>query len=478
MLKKNLIVVYLTLFSVLNLFAQNPVFRLQNYFLRTDSIKNYYHKRFLFKKLDTLAIERINQKILLKTSSSGFPFCEISNDSLCIKKFKISLYNTLKFGNKVFIKNIFLVGDCKISPYYIYNLTDLKPSGLYSEKKINLSDKVLSASEFFSVTKKIQAEFYDGSQADVYFFLKSLRANSVNALASVLYDELSESYYLNGEAFLILRNNFSKGEKFSFNWTGYGKNSQKADLDFFFPFIFRTKTSVAFNADLNKADSSCINLRFSPKISFMIFSGFNISLVAAFKKLSPSQDLDENFSSESSLYGFEVSSEKGFQKFSFSLLAGKRNFQLTKSNVVELSANFSKTLSFFSNFDYEFSVSAKNLINNQKTDIHENYMLGGAKSLRGFSENSIYAARYLLSNNTLWLKPGGRFSVFVFYDCAFYESETLIQRFKDFPMGFGTGFGVKKSRANTVFSWALPIENGKILPLRLSKIHISIMLEF
>ena len=430
------------------------------------SAQNFFCKNFAFKSLDSTIIEKQVKKLLFKQALSGYPFCRFSADSVIQKnKKKLCIYYTLNPQNKVFIKNIFFVGEKKMSPEYIYNRLGIFPGDVYNEKKIKNSILILALDPIIEVLKEPSVEFFpDG--ADLFLYVNALKINRLKAEAVLNYDEILGKYYLLGNAETLLKNNFHKGEEISFSWTGYNKESQEMKFSLNIPTIFKSPVTTDVFLSLIKTDSLCLNIKCLPKILFKTGSFVETGIFADFRKIIPSSK-DNAFNitdTKTRLFGIETIVKQGGFVITNSFSCGQRN----KQTISEVFSAVKTEKKLFSNFFYALSVEAKAMITKQEINFYEQYPLGGLQSIRGFEKNQFYAKRYFLINSDLGYYVGKNCAFTVFYDFCFHEEKNS---------GLGPSFRLSNSSYELNFAYAIPFYGEKMQTLRAAKFHIFITLK-
>jgi outer membrane protein assembly factor BamA len=419
-------------------------------------------KTVVFKMLSKAHIEKKIDRVLLKYASEGYAFCRISLDSLS-ERF---VFCTLSPGEKTKMKNIYFIGENKISPDYIYNSLGLKPGDFFDEKKIRNSDAVLSANPLFEVFKKSETEFFDDG-ADLFLYFNTLKNNTLRAFVSLGYDDRSGRYYPCGNAEAALNNNFSRGEEMYFSWTGYGRKSQDLVLNLRFPFFFKSPVSAAFSLNLNKSDSLCLRTSVSPRISCKTGSFFETFFLADFRRIIPSSKENniEIRDVKTQLFGVESVFKNVFCVFKGGFSAGGRE----KKPMTEFYGVFSCKKFLGNVFYFSTLFEAKAMLTREIVSEYEKYPLGGAGSLRGFEKNQFYASRYILMNSEFGYKAGKSLSCFAFYDLCFHGAENS---------ALGPGIQFENPRSVLSFVYAVPFYEKKMQPFRYSKFHIFITLKF
>jgi len=192
-----------------------------------------------------------------------------------------------------------------------------------------------------------------------------------------------------------------------------------------------------FGMGLHKED---YDFRINPRKGYLL----NMSISTGNKKINKNPKLKE------ALYnGITLNSKQ----YKYDLLA---NIFVNpyKRNVILLGINAGKMFS-------------QNLFQN------ELYRLGGAKLLRGFDEESIFASfysvftleyRYLLERMSY---------INVFFDGAYYENKSINKYIIDRPYGFGTGFTFETKQGIFSISYALGKQFNNPIQFKSGKIHLG-----
>ena len=105
------------------------------------------------------------------------------------------------------------------------------------------------------------------------------------------------------------------------------------------------------------------------------------------------------------------------------------------------------------------------------------YRLGGFSSLRGFDEQSIFAARYLSSTIELRYRIDNFSNFFLFINGLIYETE--IENYtgpsSDIPYGFGLGANINTQNTTLQMAYAYGQQQGNQINLRQGKFHFGLV---
>ena len=443
----------------------------------SDTLENGKYVQHLRPALDTAQINSTLQKYLMRYVNNGYPFAKTVCDSAEINQRIARLYFSIQKGNYYKIEKIYLPGNPKITPYYIYRTIHLKPGAEFSHRRLTRADALINSTGLLKTTRQAQTEFHP-NDADIYLFIQKLKCNSAEAGLALMYNPQKEKYYPTGNAILMLANNFGKGETFGFEWHGYKENSQKLSAEIQLPYLFGSAITAEGNTKINKTDSTCVYVAINPAIVVDLSDIISIKADATSTWLIPQNEVSTVEKSNSTLYGADIQWQytfnKGILKATIGAATGKRNYNDERHTCQELRMSVNYRRTFWQKFELTTRADSKAKLCEVETSIYEKYRLGGATSIRGFNEEYFYADRYILSTNTLRYKPYDSFSIFTFYDLAAYRFNS----FDDTPQGTGIGAGFSQNNAYIDIAWALGREHGEFLPIKQAKIHISLKVFF
>ena len=471
---KKLFFTALWLFFASSTMAQAPKI---NMIVISDTLENGKFVQHSRPGLDTAQINSTIQKYLLRYVNNGYPFAKTVCDSVVLNHKIGGLYFSVKKGNYYKIEKIFLPGNPKITPYYIYRTIHLKPGAEFSHRKITRADALINSTGILKTTRQAQTEFHP-NDVDLYLYIQKQKCNSAEAGLALMYNPQKERYYPTGNAMLMLANNLGKGETFGFEWHGYKENSQKLSTEIRLPYLFGSAISAEGNAKINKTDSTCVYVALNPAIEVALSDVISVKADVTSTWLIPQDEQSTIGKSNSTLYGADIqwlcTFNKSILKASVGAATGTRNNDGEKNNCQELrmSLNYNHTL--WQRFEFTSRATSKVKLCDAETYIYEKYRFGGASSLRGFDEEYFFADRYIMLANTLRYRPYDSFNIFTFYDLAAYRCNGI----DDTPQGTGLGAGFRQKNADIDIAWALGREHSEYLPLKQAKIHITVKVFF
>src|SRR5690606_17232281 len=114
-------------------------------------------------------------------------------------------------------------------------------------------------------------------------------------------------------------------------------------------------------------------------------------------------------------------------------------------------------------------LNSKNIFQN------EQYRIGGLKTLRGFDEESIYATQYYIGKAEFRYILDRNSFLQIFYNQAYYASETISGNIYDKPLGFGAGITFETKLGIFSLNYAVGKQFNNPIQFRSAKIHFGIV---
>ena len=423
-------------------------------------------------------------------SNQGFPFVNVSLDSIEIENLKIRAVIKLNKGRYFTLKKIHIRGDSSISSSTIHGIIDYSIDEVYSEEKIGAIDQKIKQTSFISTIKPSEI-MYTNDGFELFLYLKSTKVSYLRGALGLQPNPISQRMALTGELNLKLENALKKGELFKFNWRSIKPQTQRMKLNLNYPYLFQSPFGIESNLLLYKRDSTFLDLNTELNVSYSLKNGFRIRAHYRFMSSSilsggsSSLEFSNLNSYRTNAYGLSVERQaldnivnpsKG-RILNAKLYVGQRILSGDSTDAAE------RNTTYLGNFLYREYVSIFprhvllfGLLFDFYTSptIFENelFRFGGLNTLRGFNEEQLFAStkgqltfeyRFLLDENS---------NVFLFYDQCFYENTSVSYK-NDHPLGFGGGISFGSKIGIFSITYALGREQGNPIDFRSSKIHFG-----
>jgi len=471
------------------------------------AIRKHRKKQEVFPLSDLVILK---EKVLSAFENSGYPFAAVKfepvhfDDSLVHLKINPLLHNLYR------IDSILFKGEAKISPHYIYRYLQIHPGNIYHQEKINDIDKRIDNLNFLSTIKPTEVEFKE-KDADIYLYLKKQKANTFNGIIGFLPEnENTGKLMVTGDLNLNLVNSLGYGESFSLRWEKPESSTQKLNVGFGTPYLFKTNIGVDGDFELYKKDSSYLSLQTGIGVQLML--DYNKSLRGYYRYKNSSRigsDLPAtglNFADiESNILGvsfhltqldYRFNPRKGTALNIFGG-AGFKNISNTQhitesmnippdNKRIEIDAGLDLDIYFpiYKNVVFHFSNTTRYLDQfageGKEAMFFENelYRFGGAGSLRGFDENIFNASVYSLQNIEIRYLFERNSAFYLFWNGAYYYKNVAREITEDFPWGFGIGADFETNAGIFTISYALGKQFDNPIEIRAAKIHVGYVSRF
>ncbi len=447
-------------------------------------------------------LHKIFEKLIQYMENNGYPFAEISLDSLQMDNNKV--YASLKLNpqKKIFIDSLVFKNKLNIAPSFIYHLIGIKAGALYNEKQINAISKRIKESQFLKEIKPTETGFFK-SKATLYLYLDKQKNNQFDGILGFLPNNETGRLMITGDIRLKLMNVFGRGEQMDLNWRKLEASSQDLKLGFNYPFVLNSPFGMDLTFNLYKKDTLYLNTNFQLGIQYLF--SFNHWIKAVYQNRSSNTLSNSNFENatqlpayldfSTDLYGLEYSLstlDYFFNPQSGILLTmsgkgGIRNIKKRpslnlslydhiqlQSSVYEGKFDLSIFQPLFRNTTLLFrSLSAKTFSNNILEN--EQFRIGGLKTLKGFDEESITASLYSIANLEFRYILDANSYLGIYWNGAYYEGKNLSVFKHDLP--WGVGVGISFDTRSGIFSvyYALGADKSSSLQFKNSKIHFGLV---
>ena len=423
-------------------------------------------------------------------SNQGFPFVNVSLDSIEIENLKIRAVIKLNKGRYFTLRKIHIRGDSSISSSTIHGIIDYSIDEVYSEEKIGAIDQKIKQTSFMSTIKPSEI-MYTNDGFELFLYLKSTKVSYLRGALGLQPNPISQRMALTGELNLKLENALKKGELFKFNWRSIKPQTQRMKLNLNYPYLFQSPFGIESNLLLYKRDSTFLDLNTELNVSYSLKNGFRIRAHYRFMSSSilsggsSSLEFSNLNSYRTNAYGLSIERQaldnivnpsKG-RILNAKLYVGQRILSGDSTAAAE------KNTTYLGNILYREYVSIFprhvllfGLLFDFYTSptIFENelFRFGGLNTLRGFNEEQLFAStkgqltfeyRFLLDENS---------NVFLFYDQCFYENTSVSYK-NDHPLGFGGGISFGSKIGIFSITYALGREQANPIDFRSSKIHFG-----
>lgn len=459
-------------------------------------------RNFTQKAVNVQRAARMLNRALLWYEDNGFPFARLYLDSIVEAEKTIEAGIHVETGERFFIDSVSIRGDARIQAKFLENYIGIHPGDVYNESQIMKLSSRIKELPFVREQKPPEVLLLE-KDAIVRLYLSDRKASTVNGMIGFLpNNEQTGGLLLTGEANLRLRNSFGRGELIDAEWRRLQVATQSLNIKVAWPFLFNSRFGVDGFFNLYKRDTTFINLYRGLGVQYLMegtdyLKAFfesrssNLLNTQALQNVSVLPDFADI---RSNLYGLELSftrldyrlnPRKGIRT---TIRAGAGNRVINKNPALNqelyeglvlraLNWQTSSQIEWFIPLGKKstFLQSWKTMIMNS-TNLFENELsrIGGINSLRGFDEESIFAASFAILNLEYRYLFEENSNFFLFWNGAYYENRAFNRDRIDRPIGFGAGMSFEVKAGIFTISYALGRQFDNPIEFRTAKVHFGI----
>ena len=419
-------------------FLYNEVYRISDYLKNQGyftniveniaKVNNNFTAYFsLGQKIDRVVIRKFKNGLKKETDSIVVPIEKLQSMlNLASKKLdtegksfsKIQLKNITIRGNTLFAElevyqskkrniNRVIVKGYELFPRsYIKHHFNISEQTVFNKEKIKEISDATKSLKFVKEIKPPEVLFTKDSTL-LYIYLKKHQNNSFDGLVNFASDESGDVLF-NGHVDLKLSNVLHAGENFELFWNRVGNERQEFKIATEIPFLLGSAFSLDSYFNIYKQDSTFLNVKFHSGVSYNLNSKSNIAITYDSETSENLQeDTTTNNIEDFDNYFLGLQFEYRIPKNDYFLndlfyveinpTVGKRKFPNTSSNQFKI--NF--TASYLWEFEERSSIYIRNKTGYLNSDTYvdnELFRIGGANSIRGFNEQSIYTNTFSFFN--------------------------------------------------------------------------------
>ena len=453
------------------------------YFTLNDKIDNVILKiapdlSYLFNDLEhgtiSIPINKLEKTLLSvskKLDKEGKSFSKVKLSNIVIKNSTLFADLDIHQSKKRYLDKVIVKGYEKFPKSFLKNHFSLHNKTIFNQLKISETSNLSKNIPFIEEIKPPEVLFTKDS-TKLYLYFKKRLNNSFDGIVNFATNE-NGGVLFNGNIDLKLNNTLNKGEKFELFWNSIAEERQEFKIATEIPYILNSKFTPKLSFSIYQQDSTFLNTTFHSELFFNLNSRTKIALTY---NSESSENLKENINSIIETYnniflGFRIlyripRNDFFFNdKFYFEInpTVGRRNTNLNSSNQFKIRGS----TSYIWDLNLRNSIYIKNTTGYLNSDTfldNELFRIGGANSIRGFNEQSIFTNSYTYFNIEYRYLTSNKSYLYSITDFGKTNSNTLV----------GLGLGYRFSRGNSVLNISSIIPNNTNSTRQLSNIQLII----
>ncbi|KOY50911.1 ShlB/FhaC/HecB family hemolysin secretion/activation protein [Polaribacter dokdonensis] len=435
----------------------------------------YFNKNKLKNNKIKIPIENLDKllsSITSKLDKQGKSFSSVEINNIILNKDELFGLLVIKESKKRTIDKITIRGYEQFSQVYLKMYLRIKKGDIFNEDLIKRTSNLTKRLSFIDQIKEPEILFTKDSTI-LYIYLRKNQNNSLDALVNFATEENGD-FLLNGNIDLELNNILNSGEQFKLFWNRIGQERQEFKLSTSIPYIFKSNITPQIAFSLYRQDSSFTNINFKTSLSYNLNDKNSVS---AFYSIENSENLESITNDIKEYdnyfiglnYDYNNLKEKTiYNELSFSISTGIGSRKSDNQSFQQY--NFKSSLSFLIKFNQRNQFYIRNktgLLESKNYLTNELLRIGGANSIRGFNEQSIFAKQFSFFNFEYRFITNQNSYLYTITDIGGYKQENNYKSL--IGLGFGYLFGNDKYTINLALatgkfdSSKLELQNTKFL---------------
>ena len=451
--------------------------------------------------IDPSKIEILFDKILTYTENNGYPLASLQFDSIKINDHRVDATINLITGNLIKIDSVTVSDPTVISPVFLAAYIGLKNGSFYNQRKINLINERINQLDF--LTLKYSPIIVQGEgKIKLVVSPERRNQNQADGLVGLIPSANGKANFI-GQFHLNLKNVFKRGELIDFNFKGQPNNTRDLNLKFNYDYLLGSFISTELLFSIRRQDTSFVTVTqnyafpyyFSAKNYLKFFYSNQQTSLISTKSFANLNTLPIFADVNNQQYGIgfkylhyinEFYPKKGYH-ITASIAFGNRtiirNTQVQQNlydsinlQSIQFNANLAaalylplakrSVLYWGTQFQH---IAATNLFQN------ELIRYGGLQSLRGFNEESLFAATFALFNFEYRFLLDSKTFMHLFFDQAIAKNPMATQTKITQPFGFGLGLNIASKTGVFSVTYALGKTNSTPINYSNGKIHFGVI---
>ena len=407
-------------------------------------------------KIKTNEFDDFTNQLLKKIDKLGKSFSEISyinpimkNDTLIIE-LTISDSSNRKI-DKVIVRCYNAFPEKFISNYFLINTKTV-----FSKLKLKNVSNITNRLDFIKENKAPEVLFKKDS-THLYLFFDKLGTSSFDGIVNFSSKQNGKGLLLNGNLDLKLNNTFNSGEKFEIIWNKVSDEKTDFKINSYVPYLFNSKFSTTLEFNLYRQDSTFINTNFKLNTDYSINQRSHASVLYRSENSNYLLNtLDNEITSYSNYFiglGYQMKKLYTSNLYDFNngvnlnLIVGKRKTSLESINQLKLHFSAFANLQI-NNRGFLNIRNESGLLTSKNYLLNELFRIGGANSIRGYNEQSIFTNGYSYSNIEFRYSLDRSSYLYSITDLGAYKESTTKKIKKLIGIGAGYQFKINNNFVN------------------------------
>ena len=407
-------------------------------------------------KIKTNEFDEFTNQLLKKIDKLGKSFSEISYINPIMKNDTLIIELTISDSSNRKIDKVIVRGYNAFPEKFISNYFLINTKTVFSKQKLKNVSTLTNRLDFIKENKAPEVLFKKDS-THLYLFFDKLGTSSFDGIVNFSSKENGKGLLLNGNLDLKLNNTFNSGEKFEIIWNKVSDEKTDFKINSYVPYLFNSKFSTTLEFNLYRQDSTFINTNFKFNTDYSINQRSHASVLYRSENSNHLLNtLNNEITSYSNYFiglGYQMKKLSTSKLYDFNkgvklnLIVGKRKTSLESINQLKL--HFSAFANLQINKRGYLNIrNESGLLTSKNYLLNELFRIGGANSIRGYNEQSIFTNGYSYSNIEFRYSLDRSSYLYSITDVGAYKESTTKKIKKLLGIGAGYQFKINNNFVN------------------------------
>lgn len=345
--------------------------------------------------------------ISTELDNKGKSFSEVRLKNISLKDDLLFASLFVDESKKRTIDRVIVKGYENFSKSHIKHFLNIKKGTVFNQLKLSKISDAIQSLGFVSEIKPPEVLFSKDSTL-VYIYLKKEKVNNFDGLVNFASKENSSGLLFNGHLDLKLNNILHTGEQFELFWKANGEERQEFTISTQIPYIFNSAFSPDLSFKIYRQDSTFLNTKFHGGLNYIINP--RISIGGTYDSETSKNTLQNNINNniedfDNYFFGaqflYRLPNNDIFLNDRFYLKINPTFGSRSSLGIKNSQFKIDTEVSYIWSFNLRNSIFIRNqtgYINSDNFIENELYRIGGAGSIRGFNEQSIFTSQFSYFN--------------------------------------------------------------------------------
>lgn len=430
-------------------------------------------------RIKTKAFENFTNLLLTNLDAKGSSFSEITFTKPTFLIDTLILELKIIESPKRTINKVLVKGYDNFPKKFLKQFFKIDEKTVFSKKKMKAISQLTKRLDFIQEKKEPEVLFKKDSTY-LYLFIDKSETSSFDGIINFASKENEEGLLFNGNLDLKLNNILNTGEKFELFWNKVAQERSEFNINSSISYLFNTPLSVSIGFNLFRQDSTFLNTRLNMETQYELNTKSKASVSYSNEKstylLNSTENNFDSFSNYFVGIGYQLRSLSDNDLYKNNFIVKLSSKLGERKNTINNQSQFKFEVSTFSNIQtskksYIHIKTESKMLDSNNYLINELYRIGGANSIRGVNEQSVFTNIYSYANIEFRYLTSTSSYLYSITDFGFYKN-SISDKLND-AYGLGGGYRFKLNNNFIDLGYAIGNNSNNELKLNKSKLIVK-----